>query len=512
MKYLLYRFIPVYLLFPVILWSQAGALDTQFGDDGIVRMSLGSSNNVMEAMVLQEDGKIIMAGHVMTKATLARFCQDGSLDTSFGEEGKVFSDFGFDYNQVHDIVLQEDGKIIAAIRVNDHYSNDPDAIVAKYHPNGALDTSFGQNGYITVSTGFTSEHSTKIRLQEDGKIILAVNIGNYKVVLARLYNNGVLDTSFGTEGFQIVSFGEEGIPSRLQSLEIQKNGKILVGGQTPVLSLPPYGKHALARLKLDGSLDSIFGNNGVIITPLIGLNIDLEIQSDQKIVSLAKNSQDTIALLRFNIDGSLDTEFGENGITIISIDNRVIEGRSVCLQADGKILIGGYIDEGMLSFTSNFLLLRYTAHGILDTTFGNNGIVETEISEGEDRMEKVLFRPNGKILAGGEVFVVEYVLTQYLSELNVGTVDFSVANSALIYPNPILQNANFRYTLLHSHELSLQLFDNQGKLVQSFFTSERKEKGAHLEYLDFSSHISPGIYILVLSNRKENINIIIVKQ
>ena len=513
------------LLFSVLLIAQPGSLDEEFGTDGIVHLSFGSISNCLWTMAIQPDGKIIAAGDSWPNTVLARFTPDGVLDSSFGESGKVFSNFGFDTNTINAIALQPDGKIVAAATSGTSFSNHAEVVVIRYQENGSFDDTFNGNGYVIIETGFSTAFGNAIAVQPDGKIVVVARVNNsnvnFKVMVARFYTDGQLDISFGIEGVQLVSFGDG--PSIASSMVLQPDGKIIVAGnlkKTP----PPFGDFALARLNENGALDHTFGNQGTVVTQLSmesNLIRDLNIQPDHKIVAVgtanlaigSPNSSSSIGVVRYHPNGILDSSFGNEGVVLTQVQNRKTFGASSVLQPDGKILVGGNVDY--VGSNEDFVLVRYTPEGLLDPEFGNDGVVITEISASADRIAEVALQADGKIVAAGDGFVqdLEFVLVRYLSGLDVGTLDFSLTqNSILVYPNPIRESATLKYTLLNQEDLSLQLFDINGRLINTFMKNEKRETGSNMETFSFPADAPPGPYTLILSGTNGKVGIKLFKQ
>ncbi|MCC7067988.1 MAG: hypothetical protein IT523_05995, partial [Burkholderiales bacterium] len=212
-----------------------GTLDTSFGSGGTVITPIGSANDYGRAIALQPDGKIVVAGICRGASDqdvcLARYQANGSLDTSFNLTGKVISPIGSSGESAQAIALQPDGKIVVAGRC--YNGNNVDFCLARYHPNGALDTSFDSDGKVITPIGSSSNSAGAIALQPDGKIVVAGrcdNGGNDDFCLARYQANGTLDTSFGSagNGKVITSIGSGN--DQANALALQPDGKIVVAG------------------------------------------------------------------------------------------------------------------------------------------------------------------------------------------------------------------------------------------------------------------------------------------
>ena len=141
-----------------------GDLDPTFGAGGKVTTVFGGDSRAY-VLVLQPNGKLVAAGVGPNGFALARYNPDGSLDTSFGAGGKVTTPIG----AANALVLQPDGKLVAA---GSNYISPSDFVLVRYNPNGSLDTSFGGDGKVTTAIGFGAE-ANALALQPDGKLVAA---------------------------------------------------------------------------------------------------------------------------------------------------------------------------------------------------------------------------------------------------------------------------------------------------------------------------------------------------
>ncbi|HEY9695957.1 MAG TPA: Calx-beta domain-containing protein [Trichocoleus sp.] len=237
--------------FVLARYNSNGSLDGNFGSSGYVTTHFGVDNDAAFDLAVQSDGNILVAGFVDGGTSgldfgLARYTSSGVLDTSFGNGGTVKTDFALSTDIATSIALQPDGKILVAGEAG--ISGDSDFALVRYNGNGTLDTSFGNGGKITTDFGFGNDRISSIVLQSDGKILVAgrASIGsasNLDFALARYNSNGTLDTSFGNGGTFTVDFGSG--EATAYKVLLQQTGQILVGGQALIGSDRDF---ALARL------------------------------------------------------------------------------------------------------------------------------------------------------------------------------------------------------------------------------------------------------------------------
>ncbi|MEH2110959.1 DUF4347 domain-containing protein [Nostoc sp.] len=278
-------------------------LDASFDSDGKVTTDLGSAD-IARSVVVQDDGKILVAGVSNSNFAVVRYNSNGSLDTSFGSAGKVTTDIGNKTSDTsYSIALQPNGKILVAGVSGNNFA------VVRYNSDGSLDTSFDSDGKVTTDLGGT-DVAYSIALQADGKIILAGKRSNDFAVV-RYNTDGSLDASFGSAGKVITNLGSTDIA---YSVTLQDDGNIIVGGVS-------NNNFALVRYNSEGSLDTSFGSAGKVITDLGSTDIaySVTLQGDSKIILAGKRGND-FALTRYNSDGSLDTSFGGAGKVITNIN------------------------------------------------------------------------------------------------------------------------------------------------------------------------------------------------
>lgn len=347
--------------FVVVRYNSDGSLDTSFGSGGKVVTSFNSEDNAY-GLALQPDGKIVVVGRGSPTQdfVVVRYNNDGSLDTTFGTGGKVITDLGGDLDQANAVALQPDGKIVVVGRKASDYSGYDTAIV-RYTANGSLDTSFGSNndGKVIINVGGLEE-ALDVAIQADGRIVVVGTGGpGGNFVVLRLNANGTLDPSFGGSGTVLTDIG--GNSDTADGVALQADNKIVVAGDK---SSSGYGgDFAVVRYKPDGSLDSSFGTGGKVVTDLGGSNMpgsdaayDVVLEPSGKILLAGRggSSQD-FALVRYNLDGSLDGTFGNGGVVLDDLGKEE-QIEALALEKDGKIVGVGSRGDAV---RSDFAVARY---------------------------------------------------------------------------------------------------------------------------------------------------------
>ena len=407
--------------------------------EGVVTTLVGSSS-ACESLIMQRDGKILLAGYSQEPNqkvfTLVRYNSNGALDSTFNYSGIVTTNFG-NNSLSYSVIEQPDGKILLA-GTSTQYPYWGLFTLVRYNSNGNIDSTFGIGGKVTTDVGSgLMDYIKSIAIQPDGKILAAggayVTVGKYSredFAVVRYNSDGSLDNTFGNQGKVITnSIGDWDSLSQqsaAESIAVQRDGKILVAG----VSQYGYGSHfALVRYNIDGSLDATFSNDGKLTTDFQTYvwQSCLTIQSDDKILVGGYDSDVGFSLLvRYDTDGRIDTTFGTNGIVKAEISNGLKYGsKSITTQNDGKIISVGSIydpSNGNLGFA----LIRFSSDGSLDSTFGIGGKVTVYVGSSSTDINSVTIQPDGKILVAGTIDK-QFAVTRFNENgvLDVSFADFS---------------------------------------------------------------------------------------
>jgi uncharacterized delta-60 repeat protein len=358
------------------------------------------------AQAIQADGKLVSAGFSFNGKNLdfavARYLPDGNLDSSFHGDGKVTTDVGGADDQANAVALQPDGKILVAGRAGN--GRNDDLAVVRYNADGSLDGSFGSGGKVQLDVAGFGDSAQAIAVQADGKILIAgySGRGTQDTVLARLNTDGSRDASgFGTNGVVTTDFA--GNADFARAVALQADGRIVIAGYSDLGSASTRTDFALARYNSDGTPDSSFGAGGKVTTDFGGGDDYAEalaLQPDGKLVvagHLFVNGTADFALARYNADGTLDTAFGTQGKVTSDLASDNDYAYALALQSDGKLVVGGYT----AGETRDFAVVRYTQTGALDPQFGSNGTVQVDIAGKDDQAHTVSIQSDGKIVVAG---------------------------------------------------------------------------------------------------------------
>jgi uncharacterized delta-60 repeat protein len=426
--------------------ARSGWLDTTFGTNGVVTADLGSDADAGRQIVLQTDGKIILAGYSHVEPNdpddpydsgswiilISRYNSDGSPDTTFGINGKITVDnASFSGSKV---ALQSDGKLIVGGKSGEEFA------VIRYNSDGSLDTTFGTNGMGVFDWSYDEirQDFSDMTIQPNGKIVI---VGDNSVAQAN-YTDFVFArfNSDGTSDISDLIYSQGTRYNSAEAVAIQSDGKIVISGY--MQDDDGHNHLSLIRLKSDGTLDkSAFGKNGLVDILISGYFQNsggaLTLQSDGKIVVAGGEyvdhyTNENLVITRFNKNGTLDKTFNKTGIVRTDFGAQE-EGRDVHLQADGKILVVGTSS----TFDSDSLLIvRYNKDGSLDKTFGDNGKLIGGLGEGSSSGREFQIQPDGKVVvtgsSNGDAFLARYI---------VATTVTTTFKSAGAYDGWVLESA-----------------------------------------------------------------------
>jgi uncharacterized delta-60 repeat protein len=389
--------------FAVTRLNADGSLDTTFGTNGkkTISFDLGGNDrnqDVATSVQIQADGKIVIAGYAQRSAgnfdyAIARLNSDGSLDTTFSSDGKatVAFDFGGSGDdRATSLVIQPDGKIVVAGYSQSGGAGTNVISLARLTTDGQLDETFTGDGRKFIAYNGGDDRGAKVALQADGKIVVmgyATSSGTgYDMAIARLKSNGSLDYGFSGDGKKTVGFNlGASMIDKGASMAIQSDGSILLSGS--VQSKLGDADFGIVRMKSNGSMDKTFGSGGrkTISFNLGGSNNDqvssMALQADGKIVvagsiQISLTGDFDYGIARLNVDGSLDTTFSADGRKTVPFnlgDDDDDLANTVLIQSDGKILIGGSAMKSTLVNT-DFAITRLNDDGSIDETFGTDGL------------------------------------------------------------------------------------------------------------------------------------------
>jgi uncharacterized delta-60 repeat protein len=432
--------------------QNAGALDPAFGNQGRTIKTIPNSDtqnqpyNAPEDMVIQPDGKIVVAGYFNNGNNIfdffvVRFNPDGTVDTSFASNGIFRYDYQGGSDECYGVALQADGRIVivGSVQINP-FNPEPNTAwaVIRLTPGGTLDSSFGNNGVVITDHMLSLDEATEVAIQPDQRILVSgwsnranTNIVAYDFAVVRYLPNGAIDTTWGNSGFTYTDFNGRGDLAHASVL--QPDGKLVVAGNANIEQGEDYD-FAVARYNPNGTLDTAFDGDGRVTTRFLvpgsnELGRGAALAPDGKIIVTGEinypiipgpGSHSDVATARYLPNGALDPTFSGDGRFIYdsNLSDRNENSYDVVVQPDGKpVLLGKsrLIQETIPGIGSvghvDFLLIRLDVAGNLDPAFAGGGVTRTDFgifnppplgsTRTGDRGRALALQRDGKIVAAG---------------------------------------------------------------------------------------------------------------
>ncbi|TXF91174.1 T9SS type A sorting domain-containing protein [Neolewinella aurantiaca] len=508
------------------LFAQDGQLDSTFAGDGILLADFAEGTETINDIVQQPDEKLVavMSSRYPNPETfdiqVVRFNPDGTNDSTFADNGvfRYRNDSGSDLG--YDLELLDDGSFLVAGSWATPDPADTDFHLFKLTPQGELDSAFGTNGSTVMKIDSSEDYARAIAVTNSGEIYLG---GDSKVpgfsrsrnVIMKLNAAGLVDSTFGTNGVFMWNDHLEGAAtSSLRQLLITPEGDLLTSGRTK-----PSGtdRISLYKVKPDGSgLDSSFAVNGELLSPLQGYGYGLTMHPNGTILVTGQNlttDGNDLVVAAFDGNGVSVPDFGVFGV--VTVNPGINEaGLDIAIQPDGMIVVCG--ETGGTVFSGpprQFLSVRMDITGVIDSTWGDNGIVTTMTSDFFAFPNAILVQSDGKIVLGGasatqttgnDLTLVRYGnfidadgdgysivddCDDFVFEINPGAFDIAnngidedcngedspvavrfvdLSSSFEAYPNPALDEVVLRTNDPSLQALQIEVFTANGRLLSSF--------------------------------------------
>ncbi|WDQ17494.1 ELWxxDGT repeat protein [Rhodopirellula sp. P2] len=384
--------------------TDSGIVDMAFGNAGVTvtNWPLDSIDDQAKDMVVLPDGKILVVGdsisspdtNAIKNVVVARYHPDGNLDTSFGTGGIVIADLGTSRDRANAIAVRPDGRFVIAGTME--ASSNANFALAQFLADGTLDTAFGVSGIATLDLGQTSTEEAFDLVIDAGGNLVVVGGSAGDVGVARFLANGTPDTTFNTTGFVRLDLGRPSDTAK--SVAIDSSGKIIVGGTRGGFAggVSDYD-FALFRLDTDGTLDPTFGSGGIAFADF-GFFSSIEsikIQNDGRILAAGSNA---FAVARFLTDGTLDNTFSNDGKASGFASGIA---RDIALTPSGEIFLVGSAYGGTAT-RNDLTLVKLLSNGTLDTSFHSGSAVVHDLgSNDDDEPRAISIDAEGNLLIAG---------------------------------------------------------------------------------------------------------------
>ncbi len=371
--------------FTLVRYNTDGTLDFAYGNGGVVNTTFNNAYSNLNAMVLTSDGKVIAGGFTTVngvyQAVMIKYTTSGTIDNSFGTNGYVYTMFNGAISTIRALTCQPDDKIVAA---GSAYSNgNTDFVVARFDASGNPDPAFNGNGQAVYDVSF-QDLASSLAIGKDGRIYVGGNSFDanfhFKMTMLCYTPDGKIDPVFNSGlGHLILAPGPA--DDILRNLGFQSDGKIIASGHTT----SNYSDYEIKVVRIfnDGTIDNSFGSNGngTVITGLNAAydeNGTLSILPGDKIFLGGYNAdfsvspfQISFSGIQLKADGTPDANFGVNGKSAYSIPNSFYQYTAVYNQNDNKILT---LSQATGAPGSNRTFIRrFNADGSIDASYAQNG-------------------------------------------------------------------------------------------------------------------------------------------
>jgi len=485
-----YQAIFIVLLSSVHLFF-AQVLDNNFGTNGKMVYDINANSNIEKigSMIAVSNSKILVGGTDNTNAYLVRHNSDGSFDTSFQSNGIKQLPF----KSIEKILKTSNNEmiILGTKLATDGYFN---IIVCKVDENGNYVTNFGTNGILEINFGAQSDDNVfNGELQSDGKIIVVGNKRGTNALtegyVLRLLQNGQFDTTFNNTGlFTIAPVNHR---HYLNAVNIAPNGTIVCSGYLLLTTGSNQARIFILRLLPNGTLDTSFSTVGYRYFNVTNIGSSLSntniVFSDGSILlggesfsSSNNNVSSNFTIIKFNVDGSFENSFGTNGVVQTLLPSIGGQLRNMKLDSSNNIIAVGSTYSAT-NGNENFTMMKFNLSGILDTQFGNSGVVITDFSGFQDIPYSLLVFDSKIILAGlasSSDFPgnSKFALAQYTYN-NLGIVESKKTDNFKIFPTVFSDNINIKCE--KETKVSVRIFDYSGRLIyrkENFRCSQTPEQ------------------------------------
>jgi uncharacterized delta-60 repeat protein len=408
------------LLVPVVASAAPGDLDSTFNGTGIVVTPVPTSDGSATSVVVQSDGKIVAAGSVSNGSdfdfALVRYDALGALDTTFGGgDGIVTTAVGAGDDEIKGLIQQSDGKLVAVGSSFDAAFESSTLTLVRYLEDGTPDPDFGGgDGKVTTAVSSSFDEGLAVIEQSDHKLVVT-GYADTDVVVVRYGTDGTPDATFGGgDGIVRTPIGSTARGNAI--VQQAADQKIVVAGVADQ-------QVALVRYDTGGTPDATFGGGDGIVTTTIGDQSAarglLQQASDGRLVIAGiafASGKSSVMIARYDTDGDPDANFGTNGVTTTPITGNADFANAVAEQDDGKLVVAGATLTA--AHANDVALVRYDTGGTPDNGFGTNGIVTTTLGDGNDVASAIAIQPNGGIVVAGQKGVgvsMQIAAARYLS-------------------------------------------------------------------------------------------------
>ena len=335
----------------VFSFTPNGFVSTDFanGDDAGLGIGIDADGKIVVV------GKADTAGILGNDFAIARYNSDGTLDTSFGSGGKVSTNFNDADDAAYAVAFDASGNLlVAGSAKTDRDNGHDDFALVRYTSAGVLDTTFGTNGTVVTDFDGGNDKAFSVTTDASGKILVAGSADSPGVfgddfAIVRYNADGTLDTTFGTGGKVVTNFNNGDGQDQIWDITTDAAGNILVSGHSTDANSSTGVNFAIARYTSDGVLDTTFDGDGRVLEDFAGnddyaWSITANADGSVRVGGYINNGNATgsdFASVQYTSTGALDTSYGTNGKVTSDFFNAADYGQSITKNADGDLLIAG---------------------------------------------------------------------------------------------------------------------------------------------------------------------------
>lgn len=526
------KYIYVLLLITLCIYrvtAQSTHLDPDWANQGY--LISGSPDDAGSKLLLQPDGRIIafafqrnqtftlpsspnpLQSYAYQVVTLMRYESYGTLDATFGHAGKLqfYTGISNGYSFSPIPALQPDGKILISTSLLNADSSALDFAIFRITADGRIDSTFGTNGLVRNNIDSTDNVNVAVFALPNGKTLQAGMLGcawcpsnDQKILVLQRYNsNGNKDSTYGINGV----IDSIRIPFA-RHIILRPSGNLMVQNFTAPNLFP---------ILPDGSFDTtwIASYNAV---PPGGVTPECIETADGIYVGYegTYGADSYAGITKLRPDGRADSSFNHVGYNRVALLKSNIV-KALAQQQDHKVLLltqSAYYDTSTNNPPASFYnacnaITRFREDGSIDSSFGLNGtfLLDSALVNHQLAADMIV-QQDGKIIVIGNGTTPSesgILIFRLLNSLDVGIMDFSMGESQLeVYPNPIETSATLKYEIIRDEAISIALYSMDGRMVQNILTLSARKKGSHSEVIHLDKTLSPGAYILKLSNANGN--------
>ncbi|MBX7141146.1 MAG: hypothetical protein K1X63_08720 [Chitinophagales bacterium] len=488
----------------------AGTLDSSFNNIGVnvTVFPLPAHESHATSVITLNDQRIVVCGFtdiVQSDIALARYLPDGQLDSTFGDSGILVIPTFTTYTRANDLAVLPNGNIIVVGTIYDAGNVRKNCLVMAIDSTGSIDSSFGTFGYRVFNFSSDNDYFSAVETSGEDEIFIVGNsVSQLGGFVLKLTDKGSIDSTFGTNGIYIDDY------CFLYDLKTLQDHKILVCGDD--------GDYLLSRITSSGTIDSSFGNNGYAERRLWAKNsvaLSIDTLSDGRIIIGASYHDSEVLLARFSKNGFLDDELDNDGIKIVH-ECSTIWNIKVTAHPSGKMILTGTAKDTGNFVSTDQILISLNNDGSLDSSFGVNGITRNDFNNGYNVASSACLQAGGKIIVAGSAPDSSYVCDQYFCVSRFAPPEIVSAVSNLknesritFFPNPASDFILINFQLKENSRISFNLYDRQLKLL--FRTSPQPFEAGDCKFkFSFPPSIRSGLYFMEIrgDNLRESFPII----